>query len=82
VTKEVDAESSEAKKFIKQQEKAEASNKRPSTSSGGLANLVGTISGKKQKMGTLEKSKMDWNSFVEKEGIKEELETFNKGKDG
>ncbi len=33
-------------------------------------------------MGTLDKSKMDWNKFVSEEGIKEELETHNKGKDG
>ena len=25
---------------------------------------------------------MDWNKYVAEEGIKEELETFNKGKDG
>ena len=25
---------------------------------------------------------MDWDQYVAKEGIKEELETFNKGKDG
>ena len=43
---------------------------------------MGVISGKKPKMGTREKSKMDWNHFVEKEGIKEDLQTFNKGKDG
>ncbi len=40
------------------------------------------FAGKKPKMGTLDKSKMDWNKFVSEEGIKEELETHNKGKDG
>ena len=43
---------------------------------------MGLISGKKPKLGTLDKSKMDWNTFVEQEGIKEELQTHNKGKDG
>jgi len=43
---------------------------------------MGVISGKKPKMGTLDKSKMDWNSFVQEEGIKEELQTHNRGKDG
>ena len=43
---------------------------------------MGVISGKKPKLGTLDKSKMDWNSFVQEEGIKEELQTHNKGKDG
>ena len=43
---------------------------------------MNVISGKKSKMGCLDKSKLDWDSFVEKEGIKEELSTFNKGKEG
>ena len=43
---------------------------------------MGVISGKKPKLGTLDKSKMDWNSFVQEEGIKEELQTHNKGKEG
>ena len=43
---------------------------------------MGAISGKKTKMGTLDKSKMDWNQFVNEEGIKEELVTHNRGKDG
>lgn len=41
-----------------------------------------SFQGKKTKMGCLDKSKLDWDSFVEKEGIKEELSTFNKGKEG
>ncbi len=82
VTKEVDKESSEAKKFLKQQEKSSiASTKRPG-GAGGLAGVVGVISGKKPKMGCLDKSKLDWNKFVQEEGIKEELETHNRGKDG
>ena len=36
----------------------------------------------KVKMGCLDKSKLDWNSYVEAEGIKEELATHNRGKDG
>ena len=43
---------------------------------------MGVIAGKAPKMGTLDKSKMDWNSFVNEEGIKEQLETHNRGKDG
>jgi hypothetical protein len=34
------------------------------------------------KMGCLDKSKLDWEQYVEEEGIKEELTTFNKGKHG
>jgi len=82
VSKQVDAHSNEAKKFLKSQEEKpqeqqQESNKRP----GGLAGIVGAI-GKKQKMGVLDKSKLDWNSFVSEEGISEELKTHNKGKDG
>jgi len=81
VSKQVDADSSEAKKFMKSQETTSnipsVSTKRPS----GLAGIIGSI-GKKPKMGCLDKSKMDWNSFVEESGIREELSTFNKGKDG
>ena len=36
----------------------------------------------KAKMGCLDKTKLDWEEYVAKEGIKEELTTFNKGKDG
>jgi len=79
VNKQVDADSSEAKKFLKSQEEGPSSVpiKRP----GGLAGIVGSI-GKKAKLGCLDKSKLDWNSFVKETGIKEELQTFNKGKDG
>jgi len=80
VSKKVDADSKEGQKFLKAQD--EAPKKRPAaTSSGGLSNLVNSIN-KKPKMGCLDKSKMDWDQYVAKEGIKEELETFNKGKDG
>ena len=89
ITKEVDKDSKEAKKFLKDKEKSESNassssscivgaSKRP----GGIASIMNVISGKKQKMGCLDKSKLDWNSFVKEEGIKEELETHNKGKDG
>ena len=71
----MEKDSNEAKKF-------EAQNAQKRTASGGLSSIMDTISGKKKKMGCLDKSKLDWDSFVQKEGIKEELSTFNKGKDG
>jgi len=80
VSKQVDADSSEAQKFLKSQETPSPSSaavKRPS----GLVGIIGSI-GKKAKMGCLDKSKLDWNSFVDETGIKDELKTFNKGKDG
>merc|ERR1712083_140638 len=78
--KHVDADSNEAQKYLKQQDEASKTNaatKRP----GGLASVVGQFA-KKQKMGCLDKSKLDWNSFDKEEGIDEELKTHNKGKDG
>lgn len=38
--------------------------------------------GKKKKISTLEKSKLDWDRFKKEEDIEEELQTHNKGKDG
>ncbi|XP_072202942.1 craniofacial development protein 1 [Excalfactoria chinensis] len=88
VTKEVDSTSKEAKSFLKQQEKWQSSApgslptvsgvKRPS----GISGLLGKIGSKKQKMSTLEKSKLDWENFKEEEGIVEELAIHNRGKDG
>lgn len=82
VTKEVEKDSKEAKQFLKKQENeakvAKSATKRP----GGLNSIMGVISDKAPKMGTLDKSKMDWNDYVKKEGIKEELESHNRGKDG
>lgn len=48
---------------------------------GGLASVLNKI-GKKDKISTLEKSKLDWNKFKQSEGIDEEIKTFNRGKDG
>ena len=78
MSKVVDADSKEGQKFLKGQDEP---TKRPASSSGGLSNLVNAIN-KKPKMGCLDKSKMDWDQYVANQGIKEELETFNKGKDG
>ncbi|XP_067634047.1 craniofacial development protein 1 isoform X2 [Eurosta solidaginis] len=49
--------------------------------SGGLGSILNQI-GKKKKISVLEKSQLDWKSFKQNEGIEEELQTFNKGKDG
>jgi len=70
VSKTVDADSKEASCYLK----------RPAASSG-LSDLVGSLE-KKKKLGCLDKSKLDWNSFVSENNIGEELKTFNKGKDG
>ena len=48
---------------------------------GGLGSVLSQL-GKKNKLSVLEKSKLDWHSFKNNEGIQEELETHNKGKHG
>lgn len=49
---------------------------------GGIESVLGTLSSKKQKMTTLQKSLYDWKSFKASEGIEEDLEKFNKGRGG
>ncbi|CAH1780332.1 unnamed protein product [Owenia fusiformis] len=95
VTKEVDACSKEAKAELKKKEaEAEKQNSNPSSSLTGLANLkrpgrggggLGSVLGKigkKDKISTLNKSKLDWDKFKEEEGIKADLQAHNKGKQG
>uniref|UniRef100_A0A8B9XH79 Craniofacial development protein 1 n=1 Tax=Bos mutus grunniens TaxID=30521 RepID=A0A8B9XH79_BOSMU len=93
VIKEVDATSKEAKSFFKQNEKEKPQSNVPPAvpslpagsglkRSSGMSSLLGKIGAKKQKMSTLEKSKLDWESFKEEEGIGEELAIHNRGKEG
>ncbi|KAL3859417.1 hypothetical protein ACJMK2_009640 [Sinanodonta woodiana] len=53
--------------------------KRPSV--GGLGGLLDKIN-KKQKISTLEKSKLDWTNFKQAEKIDDDLQIHNRGKDG
>ncbi|XP_053283734.1 craniofacial development protein 1 isoform X2 [Pleuronectes platessa] len=48
----------------------------------GMSSLLSRMGGKKQKMSTLEKSKMDWDAFKSEEGITEELAIHNRGREG
>ncbi|KAI1889997.1 hypothetical protein AGOR_G00168670 [Albula goreensis] len=95
VTKEVEADSKEAKSFLKIKEKEgtdQPCQKQPSPPSltpgpsakrpAGLGSVLNRLSGKKQKMSTLEKSRLDWDTFKTEEGIGDELATHNRGKDG
>lgn len=52
-----------------------------SRKSGGLGSVLSQI-GKKQKLSTLEKSKLDWNRFKKDENIEDELKSHNMGKNG
>ncbi|XP_045191366.1 craniofacial development protein 1-like [Mercenaria mercenaria] len=90
VTKEIDVNSKEGKAELKKQQEKDTEPqtvekpvkttplgvKRPG---GGLGGVLEKIN-KKPKMGTLEKSKIDWEEFKEKEGIHEELKIHNRGK--
>ncbi|KAJ1104030.1 hypothetical protein NDU88_001445 [Pleurodeles waltl] len=91
VTKEVAASSREAKSYLKQQDVDAQQGSPPPVASpagsglkrpGGVNSVLGSLIGKKQKMSTLEKSKLDWETFKEQEGIGEELAIHNRGKDG
>ncbi|XP_075979165.1 yeti [Anticarsia gemmatalis] len=47
----------------------------------GLSSVLGQLN-KKNKLSTLEKSKLDWSTYKQDEGIEEEIESHNKGKNG
>lgn len=51
------------------------------SSGSGIGSILDQL-GKPNKITTLEKTKLDWNKFKQREGIEEDLQTFNKGKDG
>lgn len=48
---------------------------------GGISSVLSQL-GRKQKISTLEKSKLDWNNFKQQENIEDELQAYNKGKNG
>uniref|UniRef100_A0A131Z0Y7 Craniofacial development protein 1 n=1 Tax=Rhipicephalus appendiculatus TaxID=34631 RepID=A0A131Z0Y7_RHIAP len=84
VDNEVPADSNEARFLLEKQE--EAGDAKPNAlsrkKSGGVASVLSRLVTKKQKMNTLEKSKLDWDSYKRSEGIAEDLLNHNKGKDG
>lgn len=86
VEKEVAANSKEAHVFAKAQEDAAGQSVSPVLSGkrkpGGVGNVLNQLFNKKQKISTLEKSKLDWDSYKQSEGIAEDLQNHNRGKDG
>ncbi|XP_068169240.1 craniofacial development protein 1 [Antennarius striatus] len=91
VNKEVSADSREAKSYVKSQntnQDDEEQTVSPSTSGSSakrptnMGSILSRIGGKKQKMSTLEKSKLDWDAFKSEKGITEELAIHNRGRDG
>lgn len=51
------------------------------TAGGGLSSVLNQL-GKKNKISTLEKSKLDWDKFKKDENIQEELQAYSKSKNG
>lgn len=86
VEKEVKADSAEARLSLPNST-ASASTppqlgpKRKSAGLGGIGSVLSQIN-KKQKLSVLEKTKLDWNQYKQKEQIEDELESYKKGKDG
>lgn len=60
---------------------AQSTNSRIPVRRSGLKDLVSNL-GKKSKLGTLQKSKLDWDSFKREEGIEDELKQATLSKDG
>lgn len=68
-------------KEVKEPVAQTGTSKRGLTSTGGLGSVLGALN-KKNKISTLEKTKLDWDRFKNQEGITEDLNTHNRGKDG
>jgi Bucentaur or craniofacial development len=94
-TKIVPKSSAEAKLYLSQQEAASSvsalpivsgkpSLRRPKkrTSMFDTSSSISTIPASKNKLNTIEKSKLDWAGYVDKEGIKDELEGAEKSQKG
>jgi len=90
VKKDVSADSAEARLCgtTEAAETKKAGPARPSPTQprrrGGLGGISAVLSqlGKKPKISTLEKSKLDWEGFKKEEGIEDEIQSHNRGKDG
>ncbi|XGW20691.1 hypothetical protein V3C99_004016 [Haemonchus contortus] len=72
-----EAKEIEAKEKRKENEKS----KKPTQKRLGIGAAL-TLLAKKPKMSVLDKSDLDWNLFKTEKNLKEELETFNRGKNG
>ncbi|XP_063980915.1 craniofacial development protein 1 [Diachasmimorpha longicaudata] len=92
IEKEVSANSAEARLSLLSKEKPQTmpvAAAKPSARGGGarrgglggISSVLGQI-GKKTKISTLEKSKLDWDNFKKQENLDEEITNHNRGKDG
>uniref|UniRef100_L7M464 Craniofacial development protein 1 n=1 Tax=Rhipicephalus pulchellus TaxID=72859 RepID=L7M464_RHIPC len=87
VDKEVAADSKEARLFAQKEETAETAQTKSPVLPGkrkpiGVGNVLNQLFNKKQKISTLEKSKLDWDNYKQSEGLVEDLQSHNRGKDG
>lgn len=82
VDKEVDRNSAEAKQMSKASPSVASTNGKSNRPSGGGLGSVLQQLGKKNKISTLEKSKLDWEQFKKAENIQDELQAYSKSKDG
>jgi len=48
----------------------------------GLANVLNAMRARNKKLGTLDKSKLDWEAYKRDQGLQEELESHTKSKHG
>lgn len=48
----------------------------------GLSNVLNALQAKKKKIGTLEKSKLDWEAYKQDQNIHEEMSIHNRSKNG
>ena len=81
MTKDVDANSREAKKAVAGGTSSTQAAPKAAAQfrSGGLAGLVRNL-GKAPKMSVLEKSRLDWVGFKKEENLEEELEQHKRSK--
>lgn len=87
VEKEVAANSKEAKSVAALQDvfvrpKTPPLREKKEKKPGGALSVLNQLLNKKQKITTLEKSRLDWERFKQERGIGQELQTHNRGKDG
>ncbi|XP_018330978.1 craniofacial development protein 1 [Agrilus planipennis] len=80
VEKEIPVSSDEAKGLVNENSST-STNSGKKVRKGGLNSVLGQI-GKKSKINTLDKTKLDWDQYKKEENIEEELKAYSKSKDG
>lgn len=81
VEKEVPADSAEARLTLQPSSSEAPKINNARRGLGGIGSVLNQL-GKKPKISTLEKTKLDWDRYKKEENIEDELAAYNKGKDG